>query len=248
MARVFEVERSRAVSGGAVRKAGRVAPLTVARWLILRSRAPLGFACLTVLLAALFLTQAQAQQPAGTVMVSPKDFPTGVERGTRDRVTRYRFSLGPDGAVTDCRVIGRSGEPGLDVAGCDILRTRARMRLRYGHRIGTIRFVWAFREEAEPRNGPGAPIPINFQQSVFWNDYPSTALRFNRGGNVLYEADISENGVPIACRVTGSSGTPALDERACALVMSRGAFIAASDGHGGRRRGLYRGGFTWQPG
>lgn len=204
-------------------------------------------ACLTVMLPALSWTQAQAQQPAGTVTVTPKDFPAGVEPGSRDRVTRYRFALGPDAAVTDCRIIGRSGDPRLDSAGCDMLRNRTRLRLRYGHRTGTIRFVWTFREEGEPRNGPGAPIPINFQQSVFWNDYPSTALRFNRGGSVRYEADISENGVPTACRVTGSSGTPALDERACALVMSRGAFIAASDGHGGRRRGLYRGGFTWQP-
>lgn len=189
---------------------------------------------------------AHAQPPIGTVDVGYKDFPAGVARGDRDRVSRYRLALAADGAVTDCTVVGRSGEPRLDSEGCRILRERARLQLRYGRRTGTIRFVWTALDDAVPGNLAGAPLSIGFAQRVAWNDYPPNALRFNRGGVVLFEVAVSANGAPTACRVTGSSGTPELDQRTCELAMARGAYIAASDGHGGRAAGLYRGRFTWR--
>lgn len=97
-------------------------------------------------------------------------------------------------------------------------------------------------------NPRGAPIPINFRDLVAWNDYPASALRFNRDGDVLFEVDVSEYGAPTACRITHSSGAAALDARTCALMMRRGAFLAAPDGQGGRVAGRYVGRFLWRTG
>jgi TonB family protein len=202
--------------------------------------------CLTAALPA------AAQPPIGAIRISAQDFPDGVAPDAQEHISRLSFTVDSGARVTDCRVArSSSGEPRLDEQACRMLRERMRLRLRYGRRNGTVNMIWSRRDDragVNAWNPRGAPIPINFNNLVAWNDYPASALRFNRDGDVLYEVDVSENGAPTACRVTHSSGTPELDARTCALMMRRGAFLAASDGQGGRIAGRFVGRFLWRTG
>jgi hypothetical protein len=52
-------------------------------------------------------------------------------------------------------------------------------------------------------------------------------------------------GAPVNCSVTQSSGHERLDRRACEVIMQRGAFIPAGDGHG-PLSGIFHGSVRWQ--
>lgn len=58
--------------------------------------------------------------------VTPDDYPPRDLREGREGTTRFRLSIGADGAVRDCAVVASSGSPSLDAAACAKLRKRGR--------------------------------------------------------------------------------------------------------------------------
>ena len=69
------------------------------------------------------------------------------------------------------------------------------------------------------------PQPIGSPGSwVTMADYPVSALRAHQEGVVEFALDIGAAGRPERCTIIGSSGTPALDEAACTVLMARAAF------------------------
>ena len=58
--------------------------------------------------------------------VSPSDYPINDLRQEHSGVTRFRLSVGSDGAVQSCTITASSGWPGLDAATCAKITQRAR--------------------------------------------------------------------------------------------------------------------------
>jgi protein TonB len=57
---------------------------------------------------------------------TPDDYPSRALREDREGVTRFQVSVGPDGKVASCSVIGSSGHADLDDATCKLVTRRAR--------------------------------------------------------------------------------------------------------------------------
>ena len=186
-----------------------------------------------------------AAAPPRTIMISPNDYPADVRPGDRLLRVRVRYELGPDGRITSCRVERSSGQPSIDSESCRLLEQRARFRPDPGYQRGSLQLHWQSEAALANANPRGAPIPVSLHDEISFADYPPEALRRNQSGMVEYSVDVSTSGVPLACTVTQSSGSEALDRRTCDIVMRRSAFIAASDGAGGRRGGVYRSRIRW---
>jgi len=72
----------------------------------------------------------KAASPLGSPgsWASEADYP-GVElRAGHEGVTRFALAIAPDGTVSNCTVTGSSGWPGLDMATCRLVASRARFR------------------------------------------------------------------------------------------------------------------------
>lgn len=54
------------------------------------------------------------------------DYPTRALREEREGTTSFRVTVGPDGRVTSCEIIGSSGSDDLDAATCSNVTRRAR--------------------------------------------------------------------------------------------------------------------------
>lgn len=91
---------------------------------------------------------------------------------------------------------------------------------------------------ARPKGNPGLWVTTN--------DYPQSAIRSEAEGVVKFRLSIGTSGRVIGCEVTGSSGTEALDQAACAKLMLRGKFEPASDSTGAVVAGSYAGAVRWQ--
>jgi len=202
-----------------------------------------------LLLAAAALTAAvpATAQPVRTVLVSATDYPDEVRPSAALFNLAVRYELGADGSVARCTVTQSSGQPSIDAASCRILGERARFRPEPAAMRGALRLAWLGGQSLANGNARGAPIPFSLADVMSSDDYPMEAIRRGQRGIVGYEADVSENGVPLRCRVIESSGSIILDRFTCDMVIERGAFIAASDGAGGRRAGVYRGRMRWRP-
>ncbi|HEY1607050.1 MAG TPA: energy transducer TonB [Allosphingosinicella sp.] len=58
--------------------------------------------------------------------VSDIDYPDSARRNDEQGTTRFRLSVGTDGRVTGCTVVGSSGSSALDSATCRLMKNRAR--------------------------------------------------------------------------------------------------------------------------
>jgi TonB family protein len=97
-------------------------------------------------------------------------------------------------------------------------------------------------EEAWPATRSGRPV-----SGPDWSDYrayPPTALMLNQQGRVAVEALVGSDGVPVACRVTSSSGYAELDTGTCNL-MTLLRFAPPRDPAGKPIESVYRRGFFW---
>lgn len=56
----------------------------------------------------------------------PMDYPADALRAGAEGLTRFALDVGPDGAVTGCRIIASSGFASLDAATCQVTVARAR--------------------------------------------------------------------------------------------------------------------------
>ena len=86
-----------------------------------------------------------------------------------------------------------------------------------------------------PRTGivaapPRAKTPL--QNLVSQADYPMSALASREQGRVGFRLDVGENGRVLACTITRSSGSRALDATTCRIVRSRARFTPARDNNG----------------
>lgn len=92
-----------------------------------------------------------------------------------------------------------------------------------------------------PPAPPPPPPPVISKQAnakgnaaswVSSDDYPSASLRNEEQGNVAIAFEIDTQGKVQNCRVTKSSGFPALDDATCKLVTRRGKYSPALDASG----------------
>lgn len=65
------------------------------------------------------------------------------------------------------------------------------------------------------------------------DDYPPALRASDKEGAVEVELEVDEQGVPIACRITASSGEAELDSLTCTIFVKRARFVPAR-GEGGR--------------
>lgn len=83
----------------------------------------------------------------------------------------------------------------------------------------------------EPRP-PAPPARRRIRGEVAASDYRRIADQRMSGGRVDAELAVNERGVPTGCRVSHSSGNPAIDERTCDLLVDRVRFTQRLDASG----------------
>ena len=91
---------------------------------------------------------------------------------------------------------------------------------------------------ATPKGNPGSWATTD--------DYPSRALREEKEGVTRFTVTVSPEGRVTNCSVTGSSGTPELDDAACRAITRRARFSPATDGEGNPTTGTYSNSVRWQ--
>jgi protein TonB len=91
---------------------------------------------------------------------------------------------------------------------------------------------------AQPRGNPGSWATTD--------DYPSRALREEKEGVTRFTVQVSPEGRVTSCSVTGSSGTPELDDAACRAISRRARFTPATNGEGQPVAGTYSNSVRWQ--
>lgn len=97
-----------------------------------------------------------------------------------------------------------------------------------------------------PRFTPKAPLPKgNPGNWATTSDYPSRALREERQGVTSFRVTVGVDGKVTSCQVTGSSGSPDLDEATCSNVTRRARFTPATDGDGNPTTGSYSNRIRW---
>lgn len=194
--------------------------------------------------AACLSTAALARSEA-SVFVPAIDYPAGLTPDGNEHEVVAEIDIGPQGDVSRCEIRRSSKIAPLDAATCRLLGERGMFAFDFRGRSRRIKLQWAAEPSEWDRNEPGTPLLIFTPELVTDFDYPRAASRRNEQVVVTYEVDVSEEGRPLACRVIESSKSTALDRRTCEAMMRRAAFIPASDGAGGRRRGVYSGRMMW---
>ncbi len=91
---------------------------------------------------------------------------------------------------------------------------------------------------AVPRGDPGAWVTPE--------DYPASALRAGQQGTTGVRLDIGSDGRATACAVTASSGSDALDQTACRMLMRRARFDPARDAGGTPVAASYTSRIAWR--
>ena len=89
-------------------------------------------------------------------------------------------------------------------------------------------------------------LPANFPGT--WatsNDYPPQALHNMEQGATGYELSVAPDGRAESCVITASSGSIALDEATCRLVVDRARFSPATDAGGRAVAGSYASRVNW---
>jgi len=92
-------------------------------------------------------------------------------------------------------------------------------------------------KSASPKGNPGSWATTD--------DYPSRALREEREGTTRFRVDVGPDGRVTNCQVTGSSGSPDLDDASCKNITRRARFSPATDGEGKPTTGSYSNSVRW---
>lgn len=94
---------------------------------------------------------------------------------------------------------------------------------------------------------PKPPTPKgNASRWVTTNDYPSRALREEQEGVTTVRLSVDASGNVTGCTVTGSSGSPLLDDATCKNMQRRARFNPATNGEGQPVAGSYSQSVRWQ--
>ena len=86
---------------------------------------------------------------------------------------------------------------------------------------------------------------MNLAALVRDGDYPESAARANEQGIVTFRLDVGANGRVSACHITGSSGSSALDEATCRIMVQRARFKPARDVSGTATSGTVSSRIGW---
>ena len=98
-----------------------------------------------------------------------------------------------------------------------------------------------------PRFTPKGAVPKGNPGSwATTDDYPSRALREEKEGVTRFTVQVGPDGRVTNCSVTGSSGTPELDDAACRAISRRARFTPATNGEGQPVAGTYSNSVRWQ--
>jgi protein TonB len=98
-----------------------------------------------------------------------------------------------------------------------------------------------------PRFTPKGAVPKGNPGSwATTDDYPSRAQRAEKEGVTRFTVQVSPEGRVTSCSVTGSSGTPELDDAACRAISRRARFTPATNGEGQPVAGTYSNSVRWQ--
>jgi len=98
-----------------------------------------------------------------------------------------------------------------------------------------------------PRFTPKGAVPKGNPGSwATTDDYPSRALREEKEGVTRFTVQVGPDGRVTNCSVTGSSGTPELDDAACRAITRRARFTPATNGEGQPVAGSYSNSVRWQ--
>lgn len=97
------------------------------------------------------------------------------------------------------------------------------------------------------KTNPRGAIPFTNPGSwVSTNDYPSLALREERGGISGFTLAVSADGKVSSCSITAPSGSTDLDEATCANISRRARFYPATDIKGRPIAAAYTNRVTWR--
>lgn len=94
----------------------------------------------------------------------------------------------------------------------------------------------------QPKGATPRGNPANWATT---NDYPTRALREEREGTTSFRVTVGPDGRVTSCDITGSSGSPDLDEATCSNVTRRARFNPATDGEGQPTSGAYSNRVRW---
>lgn len=94
---------------------------------------------------------------------------------------------------------------------------------------------------------PKGPVPKgNPGEWASPNDYPAAALREEIEGITRFQLAIDATGTPTGCTVTAPSGSDALDETTCRLLVERATFHPATDKEGDAVAGTWSSAVRWE--
>jgi TonB family protein len=189
--------------------------------------------------------------------IRSQDYPPGPLRAREQGTTVFLLDVDEKGAVTSCTVTESSGISELDATACALLRLRARFQPALDAKKRAIRSTYSNRVRwqipqsgsvTDPEGARAGMLPLPLGSPGEWvtpDDYPSEALRESKIGTTYFELRIRANGRPSNCTVLGSSGTAALDEATCHLLMQRAAFEPVREVNGQPADRLYRNRVHW---
>ena len=100
-------------------------------------------------------------------------------------------------------------------------------------------------EDSAPAVSP-ARSKANLASLIFDEDYPIAARDAREQGMVEFTLDVGANGRAMACQVTRSSGSAALDDTTCRLMRSRARFTPALDASGTPTADKMTGRIVWR--
>jgi periplasmic protein TonB len=86
----------------------------------------------------------------------------------------------------------------------------------------------------------------NLPSYISVDDYPASAVQSGAEGTVRFSLDVDPTGRVSGCRITGTSGTPALDDATCGIMRSRARFTPARDSQGNAVPDSFQSSITWR--
>jgi len=183
---------------------------------------------LIAFLAAVAASVPQATAIDRTSWFSADDYPAeAVKNGTEGDVA-FEVDVDPQGMPVACRITASSGSALLDRTTCDILLKRGRFKPAMAHGKPVAgHYAETARWRLEGMPGATAIDPASWFSA---DDYPMEAAKEGVEGTATFEVDVDPEGKPTACRITRSSGSPALDKRTCEVVLKKGRFLPATSG------------------
>lgn len=104
-------------------------------------------------------------------------------------------------------------------------------------------------KRARPARKAGAPQlqPLGRYQDWFgMRDYPQEAAIAREQGTSGFELEIDSNGLPADCKIIKPSGSKALDDRTCTIMMSRARFRPKLDAKGRPVSTIFRHSMIWK--